>query len=126
MPPGPLSARIPLPGVQTSSESRIQQLLDDFGPRLQAGETLRNARKQQAGPARQASGIPAIDELLDGGFPRGELSEIAGPASSGRTSLLLSLLATTTRGRPSTGSGAELAALVDTPDAFDPHKQYWN
>ncbi|MDG2334211.1 MAG: hypothetical protein P8Q97_08310 [Myxococcota bacterium] len=125
MPPGPLPARAPSPRGQTSPGDRIQQLLDDFGPRLQAGEALRKVRKQQAGPARQASGIAAIDELLEGGFSRGELSEITGPASSGRTSLLLSLLATTTTttttgGRPSAGGGAELAALVDTPDAFDP------
>ena len=33
-----------------------------------------------------------MDRLLGGGFPRGRLSEIAGPPSSGRTSLALSLL----------------------------------
>jgi len=120
MPTGPLPARPPSPVAQASSESRIQQLLNDFGPRLQAGEALRNAGKQREGSARHASGIAAIDELLGGGFPRGELSEITGPASSGRTSLLLALLATTTGHDQPLGGAAELAALVDTPDAFDP------
>jgi hypothetical protein len=48
-----------------------------------------------------------------GGFPRGEQSEIHGPPSSGRTGVLLALLAHTTR------AGA-LAALVDPLDRLDP------
>src|SRR3954471_6326797 len=40
------------------------------------------------------TGVPEIDALCGGGIiPRGALSELIGPASSGRTSLLLSLLA---------------------------------
>ena len=46
-------------------------------------------------------------------FPRGRISEITGPRSSGRTRLLHSVLAA------STGQD-ECAALVDTSDAFDP------
>jgi len=45
-------------------------------------------------------------------FPRGRISEIIGARSSGRTSVLHALLAT------STGRG-EHAALVDSKDAFD-------
>jgi hypothetical protein len=60
-----------------------------------------------------ATGLADIDALLDGGLPRGQLSEWHGPASSGRTGLLLALLAQVTR------RGA-LAALVDPLDAFDP------
>ena len=59
-----------------------------------------------------SSGIAAVDAVLGGGFPRGHLSELVGPHSSGRTSLLLqTLVATTRRG--------ELAALVDALDTFD-------
>jgi hypothetical protein len=47
------------------------------------------------------------------GLPRGCLTEIIGPASSGRTSLLVSILAAAT-GRE------EVCALVDAEDAFDP------
>lgn len=50
---------------------------------------------------------------LVGGIPRGELTEIAGPASSGRTALLYSLLA-------AAGSGGEFCAVIDAEDAFDP------
>jgi recombination protein RecA len=51
--------------------------------------------------------------LLGGGVPRGRLSELAGPLSSGRTSLALSLLAGATR-------RGEIVAVVDGADAFDP------
>ncbi len=47
-----------------------------------------------------------------GGLPRGQLSEMAGPHSSGRTTLLLQILAAATR-------RGEIAALVDTFDRLD-------
>jgi RecA/RadA recombinase len=60
-----------------------------------------------------ATGIADLDALLDGGFPRGALSEIHGPGSSGRTGVVLGLLARAT-------GGGGLAALVDPLDRFDP------
>ena len=56
--------------------------------------------------------IPAIDRLLDGGLPIGAISEITGPASSGRTSLALAFLAART-------SEDRVCAWVDLSDAFD-------
>src|ERR1035441_10352484 len=64
-------------------------------------------------PERALTGIPEIDSAT-GGLPRGALTEIVGPASSGRTSLLLSLLAAAT-------ARQEVCALVDAEDAFSPH-----
>jgi hypothetical protein len=58
-----------------------------------------------------SSGIRQVDELA-GGLPRGCLSEFCGPASSGRTSVLLSALAAATRRQ-------EVCALVDATDALD-------
>src|SRR5437763_17189005 len=58
------------------------------------------------------TGITALDARLGGGFPRGQLSELVGPRSSGRTSVLLRLLAAAT-------ARGELAALVDAGDRFD-------
>jgi recombination protein RecA len=60
-----------------------------------------------------AFGMAAIDGLIAGGLPRGALSEIHGPASSGRTGLALALCARTT------GRGA-LVSWVDPADRFDP------
>ena len=60
-----------------------------------------------------AFGVAALDGLIAGGLPRGALSEIHGPASSGRTGLALALCAR------STGRGA-LVAWMDPADRFDP------
>ena len=59
-----------------------------------------------------STGIPEVDALA-GGLPRGALTEIFGPAGSGRTSLLFSALGART-------GQAEACALVDGSDAFDP------
>jgi recA bacterial DNA recombination protein len=79
-------------------------------PKL-AGVTAASRLEVRPTPEMISSGIPEIDELA-GGLPRGCLSEICGPASSGRTSVLLSALAVATRRQ-------EVCALVDTTDALD-------
>jgi hypothetical protein len=60
-----------------------------------------------------ATGVPGLDELLYGGLPRGQVSEIHGPTSSGRTGIALAVAARSTR------AGA-LAAWVDPHDRLDP------
>jgi len=69
-------------------------------------------RAEVSGQGVVPTGVARLDEALGGGFPRGELSEIAGPRSSGRTSVLSAALAAST-----TTDG--VAALVDTLDMFD-------
>jgi len=64
-------------------------------------------------PEMVSSGVPAIDALT-GGLPRGCLTEICGPASSGRTTLLLAALAAATR-------RGEFCVVVDASDALDPY-----
>jgi recombination protein RecA len=64
-------------------------------------------------PEYVPSGIAAIDAAA-GGIPRGALTEIVGPVSSGRTSLLLSILAEAT-------AREEVCAVVDAEDCFSPH-----
>jgi recombination protein RecA len=60
-----------------------------------------------------ATGNPDLDGALGGGLRRGHLSEIAGRASSGRTTLLLTTLAAAT-------ARGEVVAIVDVCDTFDP------
>jgi recombination protein RecA len=58
------------------------------------------------------TGIAPLDALT-GGLPRGAITEIFGPPSSGRTSAMVSILAEAT-------AQDEVCALVDGSDAFDP------
>src|SRR5579864_6668036 len=64
-------------------------------------------------PDKSSSGIASLDALT-GGLPRGCLTEICGPDSSGRTSLLLAALSAATRRE-------EVCTLIDVSDAFHPH-----
>lgn len=92
----------------SSRQERLEALLRDLG------SDLRPALATTADPMTACStGLPELDQLLGGGLPRGRLCEWVGPSSSGRTSLGLSLLATTTR-------QGHCAGWVDLPDAFDP------
>ncbi len=63
-------------------------------------------------PEFASTGLPEVDALTSG-LPRGALTEIVGSASSGRTSLLLAILAEATRRQ-------EVCAVVDTSDTLDP------
>ncbi len=63
-------------------------------------------------PERLPTGIVPLDALIHGGIPRGHMTEIGGEMSSGRTTLLVSLLARTSR--------SEYCALIDAHDTFDP------
>jgi hypothetical protein len=61
--------------------------------------------------------VPTLISVLDaviGGIPRGGLTEICGPESSGRTGLLISILASIT-------NMGEVCAFIDGSNALDPH-----
>lgn len=64
-------------------------------------------------PGRMETGVAALDAQLQGGVPRGHVSELVGPRSSGRSRLLLTLLAAATQ-------RGDVAAWVDTVDRGDP------
>jgi hypothetical protein len=56
--------------------------------------------------------VATLDACLRGGLPRGQLSELAGPRSSGRMTVWLQLAAAAT-------ARGEIAAFVDTLDRLD-------
>jgi hypothetical protein len=85
--------------------ARVESAL---GERLSSTLLLR----EKAAPLTVSTGLAALDALT-GGLPRGALSEITGPASSGRTGVMLAALAKATR-------HDEACALVDASDNFDP------
>jgi len=109
MPPGPLPSSSQNPSASPRTPRSVEALLREL-PGLRRAPQTPGALET---PRRWPTGLAALDRLLGGGLPGGGLSEIAGPTSSGRTSLALALLATTTR-------AGEAAALVDAADAFDP------
>ena len=101
----------PFPWIAGPKSAVLRQHLSG-APQL-AGITSASRLGIRPEPETASSGILQIDALT-GGFPRGCLTEICGPDSSGRTSLMLSALAAATRRE-------EICTLIDASDAFDPH-----
>jgi hypothetical protein len=62
---------------------------------------------------RLATGLPALDAALEGGLPRGQVTELIGARSAGRTGLACRIAASATR-------AGEVIAWVDPEDALDP------
>jgi len=85
-----------------------QQIESSLGEHLSSTLLLR----ERDAPGMAPIGVAALDALT-GGLPRGALSEIAGPTSSGRTSVMLRALAAAIRRQ-------EVCALVDASNSFDP------
>ena len=107
--PSAAARRLFIFGSQKVPPSFLERL-SDF-PKL-SGVTPASHLEVRPTPEMVTSGIREIDALT-GGFPRGCLTEICGPASSGRTSVLLAALAAATR-------RGEVCAVVDAGNALDP------
>jgi recombination protein RecA len=101
-------------GAQESPIVRVLQstIKNQKSKILAASVTPASRLVVRPAPEMLSSGIAAINALT-GGWPRGCLTEICGPASSGRTTLLLAALAAATR-------RGEFCVLVDASDALDP------
>src|SRR5512146_3415031 len=110
MPSAVIRAQFPSPVLSPQtpfSEPGSSRLLE-----LPRGVVPGSRLQVRPAPATVPSGIAQIDALT-GGLPRGALTEIFGPASSGRTSLVLAALAEATRRQ-------EVCALVDAGDSLHP------
>ena len=86
---------------------QLESLLRERG----LGRALPAADKPVYAPL--PTGQAEADRRLGGGLPRGAISEVLGPQSSGRTALVFSALAQATQ-------AGELAAYVDATDCLDP------
>jgi len=92
------------------ARERVESLLRE----RKLDRTLTTAIPSAIGADRVAPfGVVALDARLPGGLPRGHVSEVIGPVSSGRTSLAWAWLGAATR-------RGEAVALIDTFDRFDP------
>lgn len=91
----------PFPPTPTPREERLQLVLRElerrFGPWIVY--RLKDARPRTSTPAI-SSGSLALDLITGiGGFPRGRISELVGPPSSGKSTLTFHLLANAQRQR---------------------------
>jgi hypothetical protein len=94
---------------QSPALTRLEALL--AARKLDA--TLRSERSEVRLPAPLPTGIASLDDALSGGWRRGEISELVGDPSSGRTGVLFATMtAATARG--------EIVAFVDACDRLDP------
>jgi RecA DNA recombination protein len=117
----PLSPRIEAQEEEPDSTSpalrRLRSVLPQgFQRHIRSARDLdREFREERAADHEAAlpTAVPALDRLLDGGLPRGQLMELVGSRTSGRFSTVLATLAA------ATGVG-EVAALIDLGDGLDP------
>jgi circadian clock protein KaiC len=73
-----MRGRAPMPGLHTF---RITGDGVEIFPRIPTQQFARRVPEV----ARQATGVPGLDELMGGGIPLGDVLMIAGPAGSGKT-----------------------------------------
>jgi hypothetical protein len=113
LPPSPRWPKKPADEGERKPATKADAILAAVGAAPMLARVVPASRLEiRPAPEMVSSGIAQLDSLT-GGLPRGCLTEICGPASSGRTSILLSALAQATR-------RGEVCALIDASDAFHP------
>jgi RecA/RadA recombinase len=81
--------------------------------RLGRPGTVRLAGTASVPQPRLATGLPVLDAAIEGGLPRGRVTELTGSRSAGRTGLACRIAAGATR-------AGETIAWVDPDDTLDP------
>ena len=81
--------------------------------RLGRPGTVRLGTTTAGRDTRLTTGLPPLDAILEGGLPRGRVTELAGARSAGRTGLACHIAASAT-------NAGETIAWVDPDDALDP------
>ena len=81
--------------------------------RLGRPGTVRLGTTTAGRDTRLTTGLPPLDAILEGGLPRGRVTELAGTRSAGRTGLACHIAASAT-------NAGETIAWVDPDDALDP------
>jgi len=103
---------------QAQLDVAVTAIQHRYGPRaLARGDASRVAGSAAAVPYIP-SGFPELDRALGlGGFPKGEVCELVGPATSGKTTLALKVLA------QAQGGGSQVG-YIDQALYFDPDYAY--
>src|ERR1700693_5451727 len=93
----------------------LEQAMGQIEKQFGKGSILRLGSKEAVVPAAVIStGSIAVDAAMgSGGFPRGRISEIYGPESSGKTTIALQVVAEAQK-------KGGMAAFIDVEHALDP------
>jgi hypothetical protein len=89
--------------------ANINNLAEELHDRFEVPLGFRDVKSRD----RFSCGVPEIDAVLEGGFPRATLSEITGSQSSNRTALTVAILARAF-------DAGECGAWIDGNGSFDP------
>ena len=108
-------AKRELPPEGSDRNKNIDFAISSITKQFGEGSIMRLGSNRKLDVSAISTGSLAIDLILGiGGLPRGRVSEIYGPESSGKTTLALALIAQAQR-------NGGLAAFVDVEHALDPH-----
>jgi recombination protein RecA len=97
------------------SKSSVSSLLKGVKDKLGDGVSLLASEAENVVVERIPTGLLDVDIATGGGFPRGKISIVYGPESSGKTNLILKTIANHQRLWPD-----EECVFVDLENAFDP------
>lgn len=120
LPSTSLRAAVPVlvpspPPVESAASEAVKKLRSGLEARIGANLTSGTELVQALARRRRESVVPttieAVDALLDGGLPRGKVTELAGRGA--RLPVIVAALASAT-------AVGEAAAFIDIGDAFDP------
>ena len=96
--------------MKSVARARLEALLDA----RKLGDTLQPFwQEARSIVGLVPTGLSEIDDALGGGWRQGEISEVVGPPSCGKTTVLHASLAAAT-------AGGGVAAIVDAADRLDP------
>ncbi len=95
--------------MPAASVIQLRQLLKEKMPQLRVGLDELTARHQNRWP----TGVPQLDHSLQGGLPRGALSEVIAPGCSSGSGLLRNALLTRA------AAEKQIVAFIDGRDALD-------
>ena len=101
------SATTQIPAIRLPSHTSVEK------PQLFEFSGVFRGRELTVKHRRLSSGLAPLDDLIDGGIPRGRISEITGQPGSGKTSIAASFAASATH-------RGEVAAWLDSSGSFDP------
>src|SRR5689334_7668832 len=95
------------------NDQRVAQVLAEVERKFGVGALMRLGSVEAPAASVLPTGLPDLDRVLGGGWPRGRIVEVFGPEASGVSTLLLHAIAAAQK-------GGGISALIDLDVTFDP------